>query len=427
MLKTIFIVFALLVAATLASNWIACAHEGEVCHVPINPGSGAVNTTYNGSKVIIPKNNTYIMASFGCGIQFAYREFETRSNSFHCTTEIFGNPTYGKPSCSKSCYFRYFSRTGYSGEKTVAGSYYMPPELQDKYDGYLTVFNMGYADMSLTGYFMGKIPLESKVFGTPILYKNGQATAPSRDFRVYDDDLTHLYGTWHYCTNEGYFCELPNPDQVYSIMFGTGSVYTLGEGYYPDTWPSNIIREFSGSSIHCSTNSFPDMPVFVSDYPNNKRYCLYSIKTVFDQPIGRWKAIASCSNCQMTESFSFGYTSTSSTSKTESWSTQLAESTSASLHWGFGSASESLSTTTTHTITEMSMHAYTQQFGKTCSATCKTGYLWQWVINVNEVTTDGNVPFDVYTCNFLCRQDAGEPQCPLSSCEDDQCNECFDY
>lgn len=397
-----------------------CANDGQYCEIPADAYSGAIMTQYtlNGKSnfYTIPNANYRLLVAYGASGQYVYKEFGVNMNVLYCHYSVFGNPAQGINTDARTCSYKYIYNPKNTSSKEVVSTNYLIPAGE--------IYFAGYTGEDMVAYVMGNVSLYPYLFGgESYTYYNGKIThwdLKYRDYVVYTEDLSHMYGVWDFCANEGFYCKLPSNDTVYSILFGTGA-------YTQDVVYSNVIKDFSGGSILCSTANFPDVPVQVSNFPQGaRRFCKITTKTIFTDIVGYWELAVSCNNCSISETLQLGVTSSSMLATTKTWSAAYTKSIQRELQFKIGNSVTQTSRSTAASVSSMSMHAFSQSLVRSCTATChNVQSLWQWKLTSSEVCKlYDTCNFDTFTCNYICKDDLSSPLCPLGSCLDKECTVC---
>lgn len=426
MLRLSILVTLTFIGTTLAyrKEWSfsACAKDGQYCEIPADEKSGAIMTTYSiqgkDAYYNIPNDNYRLLVAYGAEGQYVYKEFGVHMNVLYCHYSVFGNPAQGINTASRTCSYKFiYNPKNTSYRVNVSNNNYLMPA------GH--IYFAGYTGEDMVAYVMGNVSLYPYLFGgESYTYFNGQITHWDTTFRtytIYTEDLSYMYGIWDFCANEGFYCKLPSNDTVYSILFGTGT-YANGIIY------SNIIKDFSGNSILCSKDNFPDVPIQVSNFPvGSRRFCKITTKTIFSDIVGYWELAVSCNNCSISETLQLGVTSSSMLATSKSWSAAYSKSIQREFQFKVGNQVNQVSKSTAMSVSTMSEHAFTQSLVRSCTARCdKVSSLWQWKLESSEVCKlYDTCNFDTFTCNYICKSDLNTPLCPLGSCANQECTICL--
>lgn len=390
-------------------GWAECASDGEYCHI---------NTAdlYLDSKTEIDLNG-HVLVRYGADGQWSYRYF-TKLNAVYCHSSNFG---YFTTSSTRMCYFvhpGYYY--GYGAYSILSIGDYVPYTFND-------IHRIDYLDGMLTTNVMGRVSCRTELFYLqPVDYQSGSLhTHTNKYCNYYFSNVTAEYTTWKFCATEGKRCYLPNNYNIYSIGFGSGGAEIAKYNSYNAV----VIREFSGSSLLCSTAFFPAVDNYETTYPSNSRVCLYAIRKQFNDIRGFWNNVASCNGCRIQETLTIGVSSTNTQATSETWTSSFVESSNNGFKFGLFSNSETLSKTQTHAVMLSSSNSLSQMASKSFTASCggetDQRYLYQWMLSANEnCESDFHCKTSVYTANFVCRTKVGPPKCIPTECADPECETC---
>src|SRR5690606_28453897 len=137
----------------------------------------------------------------------------------------------------------------------------------------------------------------------------------------------------------------------------------------------------SGGRVWCGKEMLANNMVYYSDYPSNQRVCMYSIDPIFGNTTGYWEAVGSCNSddCTLSYTLSEGVILTDTQSLSMTYAHTLSTSTSEHMNFFGLGASHTTTTTTSRSITRIVSKAYSRQYARAATVTCKGKVMYQWV------------------------------------------------
>eukprot|EP01126_Amoeba_proteus_P018562 TRINITY_DN1951_c0_g1_i4.p1 TRINITY_DN1951_c0_g1~~TRINITY_DN1951_c0_g1_i4.p1 ORF type:complete len:384 (+),score=45.55 TRINITY_DN1951_c0_g1_i4:172-1323(+) len=372
MLTSTCLLVLLFVTTSFAQYWASCASEGGYCNIP--PLSRAI-------------------VRYGKDKTWTYKEL--LNTGIPCNNGPFGDPA---PGIQKECDYVVIgpaaSDNGTWIDCATEGAWCGVPGVARVRYGYASEWTYRIVE--------GGVACHNGIFGDPY-YGAAKACQYSS---------VPSYGDWQPCANEGQTCYLTDSTSVSLIKYG-----------YPDkVW---YYREVQGSSFICNNDFFQD-PL---DGVNKFCYVLSNPTSLFVQPTGTWKQVASCVGCKLGETIGEGYSSTTSSTKTVTWSNSLSLTVKVGFEFLGASTETSVTSTISSSVAQAMSNAFSHSSTKSCSASCEpsgTWYMYQWSMSVSE-SCDYNAfcPVVVESCHWVCRNSSTLPACPLTRCANDDCSLCL--